>query len=286
MTEKDLDNLRKLAEQQKNQRALKIKNRILKQTHDKELAERLSPITTRLDLVENNKGEEIGDIIKKSESESPTIENIRTNSESQTPAIENTSQSLRDTLAYMKKSKNFFKLEQEGKRVFWNKTPIIPLGENRVSIKGKEFDIKPNIQEYFTNTKQTTKNMDDEDKIIVYDILNDLGFFSKRHSKGTKNSKRFKDALYNLPNEIARIRNPPLTAIESESGNLQGEGVKIVIPSDIIDIYTRLEILLGLKLSGHTDTLTEASNLIDELYKRGEIQTKQQYRNALNKFSN
>ena len=55
VTEKDLDILRKLAEQQKNQRALKIKNRILKQTHDKKLAESLSPKTTRLDLVENNK---------------------------------------------------------------------------------------------------------------------------------------------------------------------------------------------------------------------------------------
>ena len=67
--------------------------------------------------------------------------------------------------------------------------------------------------------------------------------------------------------------------------SLKGYGIhKIVIPSNIIDIYTRLEILLGLKLSGHTDTLTEASNLIDELYKRGEIQNKQQYRNALEKF--
>ena len=33
VTEQDLINLRKLAEQQKNQRALKIKNRILKQSH-------------------------------------------------------------------------------------------------------------------------------------------------------------------------------------------------------------------------------------------------------------
>ena len=61
--------------------------------------------------------------------------------------------------------------------------------------------------------------------------------------------------------------------------------MKINIPSNISDIYSRLEIFLGLKLSGHTDILTEASNLIDELYKRGEIQNKQQYRNALNKFS-
>ena len=46
-----------------------------------------------------------------------------------------------------------------------------------------------------------------------------------------------------------------------KSNNLQGEGVKVFILSKIIDIYTRLEVLLGLNLSGHTDTLTEASNL-------------------------
>ena len=49
VTEEDLINLRKLAEQQKEQRALKIKNRILKQTHDIKLAESLSPITKKLD---------------------------------------------------------------------------------------------------------------------------------------------------------------------------------------------------------------------------------------------
>ena len=71
--------------------------------------------------------------------------------------------------------------------------------------------------------------------------------------------------------------------ITDDSDDLQ-EGVKIIFPSNIVDIYTRLEKLLGLKLSGHTDTLTEASNLIDELYRRGEIQNEQQYRNAPNKF--
>ena len=47
VTEQDLENLRKLADQQKGQRALKIKNRILKQTHDIKLAESLSPITEK-----------------------------------------------------------------------------------------------------------------------------------------------------------------------------------------------------------------------------------------------
>ena len=51
VTEQDLINLRKLAEQQKVQRALKIRNRILKETHDIKLAESLSPITKKLDSI-------------------------------------------------------------------------------------------------------------------------------------------------------------------------------------------------------------------------------------------
>ena len=272
VTEQDLNNLRKLAEQQKEQRALKIKNKILEKTHDVKLAESLSRITERLDeVIETTKK-----LFEKSDFE---------DGNTQTPAIEKTttSQSLRDTLSFMRKSINFFKLEQNGKKVIWNKTPIKALGENRNSIEIQEYDITPNIQSYFTTTNQTTKNMDDEDKLTIYDILKNKSFYSMRHTKGL-NSARMKDVLKNLPKEIAEIRNPPLPAIENESNNLEGEGVKIIIPSNLIDIYTRLEVLLGLKLSGHTDTLTEASNLIDELYKRGELQTKQHYRNALNKF--
>ena len=67
---------------------------------------------------------------------------------------------------------------------------------------------------------------------------------------------------------------------------LKGLGIeKVIIPSNIFDINTRLEVLLELRISGHFNTLTEAGNLIDELYERGEIQNKQQYRNALNKYN-
>ena len=126
--------------------------------------------------------------------------------------------------------------------------------------------------------------MDDEDKLTVYDILKNTGFYSMRHTKGWK-SARMKDALNNLPKEIAKIETSPLPLFENGSDNLEGEGFEIIIPSNIVDIYTRLEILLGLKLLGHTDTQTEASNLINELFKRGEIQNKYQYRNALDNFS-
>ena len=64
VTEQELDNLRKLAEQQKNQRALKIKNRILKQTHDVRLAESSSPITKKLDSIKEST-KQLGEIVKK-----------------------------------------------------------------------------------------------------------------------------------------------------------------------------------------------------------------------------
>ena len=92
-------NLHKLAEQQKSQRALKIKNRILKQTHNVKLAESLSPITKKLDTI-NESTKKLAETLKNLDVEDRN---------SQTPAIKNIigTQSLRDTLALMKRSKIF-----------------------------------------------------------------------------------------------------------------------------------------------------------------------------------
>ena len=65
VTEQELIILRKQAEQQKKQRALKIKNKILKQTHDVKLAESLSPITRRIDEVNNSTQESLSPIAKR-----------------------------------------------------------------------------------------------------------------------------------------------------------------------------------------------------------------------------
>ena len=64
VAEKDLINSRKLAEQQTTQRAEKMKNRIKKQTHDVKLAGSLSPISKKIDEVNESK-QEVGEIIKK-----------------------------------------------------------------------------------------------------------------------------------------------------------------------------------------------------------------------------
>ena len=76
VTEQDLINLRKFAEQQKEQRALKIKYKILKQTLDIKLAESFSPITKKLEEVKETT-QNLGDVIKESQPKTPqqAIEN-------------------------------------------------------------------------------------------------------------------------------------------------------------------------------------------------------------------
>ena len=111
------------------------------------------------------------------------------------------------------------------------------------------------------------KKLNNQNREIFINILESLNFENYKAIRGESKSGRYKQSKINF-----------------KKREFEGQGVKIIIPSNIIDIYTRLEVILGLKLSGHANTLTEASNLIDELYKRGEIQNKRQYRNALNKF--
>ena len=167
---------------------------------------------------------------------------------------------------------------------------IKALGENRNSIKDEDFDVNANIQSSYTKTELPTKPTDKEKKLTIINLREKTELYTRTRKKGL-NSARMKVALSFLPKAISEIRNPTSPAIkniedfyEDVSHDLGVRGFKNNIPSNMFDFYTRIEINLGLKLSGHTDTLAKASNLIDELHKRGQIQNEQQYRNAPNEF--
>ena len=292
VTEQDMINLHKLSQQQKKQRALKIKNRILKQTHDVKLAESLSPITEKLDKTNKNLSDvikestqKLGNVIKENNTPQPAIENTPQ------PAIENTPQpsiennegviynvELENTLNNMKDNVGFFKIEErDNGDVFLNGFLVEKIGGNKIKIDGSEYNITSGLQKVFTDKSYDIANsMSDTVKVIFRDILQKTNYINRKRKKGPM-SGRDRYIQNKLDDDVRKIL--------KLDKKLKGRGVeKIIIPSNIVDIYTRLEVLLGLKLSGHSNTLTEASNLIDELYKRGEIQNKQQYRNALDKF--
>ena len=289
VTEQDLDNLRKLAQQRKNERALKIKNRILKQTHDIKLAESLSPVTRKLDETT----EKLGEVIKESNSENENnqkivpvkIESEDENIQTNLRALPNSSMfsdQMTKTLGRLMSSANSLKIKSTPSGATILGVPIYTLGGDTIQIKGNDYDLTPEIYKALSFTGYDGKTMKNENDILMLNnIINDLGYTGR----GDIKSKRKIFLTEKLPRLVEDIQNRTFEEITGNSDrDLQGEGLKIIIPSNIIDIYTRLEVLLGLKLSGHSDTLTEASNLIDELYKRGEIQNKQQYRNALDKF--
>ena len=68
VTEQDFINLGKFAEQQENEGALKIKNRILKQLHGINLAESSSHKIKKLEEVKKST-RKLGDVLKKLNSE-------------------------------------------------------------------------------------------------------------------------------------------------------------------------------------------------------------------------
>ena len=122
------------------------------------------------------------------------------------------------------------------------------MGGNKLKINEKIHNITPGIQEVLTEISNITlKKLNDKDRKIFNNILESLDFENYKPILGESKSVRYKQSKSNF-----------------KKYNLEGQGIeKIIIPSNIIDIYTRLEVLLGLKISGHTDALTEASNLID-----------------------
>ena len=128
VTEQDLIILPNLPEQEKNERAFKIKNRILKQTHHINLAESLSPITKKLDEVKDIT-HKIGDVIKATVQPAENIKPISQNSQSQTHKLISAGNELVKTFSKLNDSKNFFKVirDAEGK-LSWNSKQITPLG--------------------------------------------------------------------------------------------------------------------------------------------------------------
>ena len=137
--------------------------------------------------------------------------------------------------------------------------PVYTLGGDN-----NTYDMTPEIHKALSSTYYTGKTTKNENDVLMSNNnIRDLCYIGR----GDRQSDRKIFFPQNLSKLNEEIQNNAFDEITDDSDDLQREGVKIIKPSTIIDIYTRLETLLGLKLSGHTDTITEASNLIDEIYK-------------------
>ena len=65
-------------------------------------------------------------------------------------------------------SKKFFKVVRNAEDNFsWNGYDIIPLGGNRVRVKSGDYDLTPEIQTAFTDTRYQFFNIDKDDQNIL-----------------------------------------------------------------------------------------------------------------------
>ena len=169
------------------------------------------------------------------------------------------------TLGRLMSISNSLKIKSSPSGATILRVPIYTLGGDKLRIRDNDYELRPEIYKALSYTGYTVKTMKNENDILLLNnIINDLSYTGA----GDRSSNRKTFLTITLPKLVDEIQNKTF-----DENDLEGQRVKIIIPTNIFDIYTRLEILLGLKLSGHTDTPTEASNLISEVYKRGEIES-------------
>ena len=223
VTEQDLFNLRKLAEQQKNQRAEKNK-RILKQTHDIKLAESLSPITKKLEV--NKSTKKLGDVIKESNSENENNQEIVPveiksdnsefdNTNTKITALPNSSifsDLMTITLGKLMSSLNSLKRKSTPSGSTILGVPIYMLGDDKLRIRDNVYELTPEIYRALSSTGYTGKSMKKESDILMMsNILTEFGYTGI----GDRESKRKTFFTKTIPKFVEKVQNKTLMILQT-----------------------------------------------------------------------
>ena len=168
VTEQDLINLHKLAEQEKEQRALKIKNRILKQTHDVEIAESLSPITKKLDEFNKSTQESLTPISEKLDTINESTQKVgdiikESNDENNKEIVTIPSTLLKDTFESLSGTSTSLKLNKDkNDNLSILGKPIRSIGGDKIQVYDNIYEFTPQIHKALSNPSYTGKSMKNE----------------------------------------------------------------------------------------------------------------------------
>ena len=128
----------------------------------------------------------------------------------------------------------FFKTYHNPQRGWMlNNYPIKLLRGTKVKIKDEEENITPGMQKVFTyTTDDAAKSMIDKEKLVFRDLLQKTGYYNRKPTKSSS-SGRDRYIENDFDNDVRKFLN-----LDTK---LRGRGFeKIIIPSIIFDIYTRL----------------------------------------------
>ena len=140
----------------------------------------------------------------------------------------NTFESLENTTNSLKLNKD----EDDNYNIL--KSAKKPLGGDKILVNDSNiYEFSPEIHKALSKSSYTGKSMKDEnDRRTLYNFLTDIGYNFRNRDEITS-QKKFFTRLFNQFENIKK----------EEPRDLKGQGIeKIIIPSNIIDICTRLEI--------------------------------------------
>ena len=142
----------------------------------------------------------------------------------------------------MKDNTRFFKTNYDSEHGWMLKNhPVKMLGGTEVEINENKYNITKGIQIVFNDkTYETAKSMNDNEKVVFRDIILKTDYYRRIPTKD-RMPGRDRYIKFELDDDVNRILN--LYTKPKTTPKLKGRGVeKIIIPSNIIDIYTRLEV--------------------------------------------
>ena len=137
------------------------------------------------------------------------------------------------TLGSLMSCSNSLRIRASPSRPPFLGVPLYTLGGDKLRIHDFDCDLTPEIYKALSSTGYNGKNMKNEsDILMINNIIRDLGYTGI----GDRPSARKTFFTITLPKLVEELQNKTFHGITDDSNDLQGEGVKFIIPSNIIDI--------------------------------------------------
>ena len=262
----DLEKLKKIINQKKDIKKLRLNNKILKTTQNYDLADRYAPITKlqekQTEVIKQGQDDqkqafETLKAITAPTTQDETLESIEGPSEDEdTPNIFSMDGDISDKISALLNEDNThakFKFTKESFNNYKVNENPFKIIDNKIKFNDLEFEITPLfLQLFMRSNKADFTQLSDEEKEALVEFVDYAGGLGR-------------DVKSNLYKALKFVE-------ESQYQNIEGQGTSFVfLSSDPNNLVERLEVLVGESFAGNKNAYREASAILAELLRMEEL---------------
>ena len=275
----DLEKLKKIINQKKDIKKLRLNNKILKTTQNYDLADQYAPITKlqekQTEVIKQGQDDqkqafETLKAITAPTTQDETLESIEGPSEDEdTPNIFSMDGDISDKISALLNEDNThakFKFTKENFNNYKVNENPFKIIDNKIELNDLEFEITPLfLQLFMRSNKADFTQLSDEEKEALVEVVDYAGGLGR-------------DVKSNLYKALKFVE-------ESQYQNIEGQGTSFVfLSSDPNNLVERLEVLVGESFAGNKNAYREASAILAELLRMEEI-TNTEYDKGMRLFT-